>query len=283
MSRMSWTHHRQALRLPSRPLLIGHRGWGGRYPENTLPSLLAARDFGVDAIEIDLMPTRDGEIVLSHEPLLHHQSNGHGPIAQHTLGELQRLDAGYRFSPDGQHFPYRGAGIRLLSLPEALDALPHTRLYLDLKSDEPRFIHSVLAAINRFGLQSRAILCSFYPNAIREVRRLQPHLATAADRSEVTRLFTASLLRLHRWVSPRVSCAIHVPERRHGIQVLNERLRDLARSLDLGLIVWTVNCPHDAERLLDFGIDGLMTDHPDRIAPVFARRALLPPPPLSIP
>lgn len=168
---MSWTHHRQALRLPARPLLIGHRGWGGRYPENTLPSLLAARDFGVDAIEIDLMPTRDGEIVLSHEPLLHHQTNGQGPISRFTLSQLQKLDAGYRFSSDGKHFPYRDNGIRLLSLSEALAALPHTRLYLDLKSDDPRFIRSVLAAVARSGLESRAILCSFFPNAIRAVRR----------------------------------------------------------------------------------------------------------------
>lgn len=270
-----WERDRSYLGLPARPLVIGHRGWGGRYPENTLLSLTEAAGLGVDAIEIDVMPTLDGELVLSHEEYLEYQTDGRGRVLDHSLRELRKLDAGFRFSPDGgQTFPYRGAGLKMVSLEEAITALPDSVLYLDLKSDEPRFIRALLRVIREFRCERRVLLCSFYPRAIAQVRRLRPDLSTAADPSEIQRLFALSKLGIDSLLGRRTSCAVHLPERRHGLHVLNDKLMRTAKSIGLGVIAWTINDPADIERLLDFGVDGMMSDHPDRVLDVFSRRGL---------
>ena len=95
------------------PHLFAHRGASAEAPENTLPAFARAIEHGVRYLELDCHATRDGEIVVLHDAELERTTNGEGPVSAYTYAELQRIDAGYRFSPDGHAFPFRGSGVRV--------------------------------------------------------------------------------------------------------------------------------------------------------------------------
>ena len=93
--------------MPGKPMVVGHRGWLAKYPENTLVSLRAALELGVDAIEFGLHLSRDGHLVVIHDAKLDGITNGQGPVQEKTLAELKRLDAGGWFALDPR-FPFDG-------------------------------------------------------------------------------------------------------------------------------------------------------------------------------
>ena len=110
---------------PTATPVIGHRGNRAHAPEDTLPSLLEAVALGVDAVECDLHVSRDGHLVLMHDPTLERTTNERGPLAARTLAELRSIDAGYRFTRDGgATFPWRGRGANIVAFDDVVEALP---------------------------------------------------------------------------------------------------------------------------------------------------------------
>ena len=117
-----------------RPIVFGHRGACGEAPENTLPSFERALADGAAILETDVHLTRDGEVVIAHDPDVARMTNGTGRVSELSLAELTALDAGHRFSPDdGATFPYRGRGIRIPTLREVFRGLLYDRETLDIK------------------------------------------------------------------------------------------------------------------------------------------------------
>ncbi|HEX8904757.1 MAG TPA: glycerophosphodiester phosphodiesterase family protein, partial [Longimicrobiaceae bacterium] len=116
--------------LAGAPLLIAHRGGSALAPENTLAAFRRALDWWrADLLEIDVQPTRDGDALVIHDPTVDRTTDGTGHVSAHTVAELRELDAGWRFTPDGgRTFPCRGTGVRLSTLREVLQALPHARV-----------------------------------------------------------------------------------------------------------------------------------------------------------
>jgi glycerophosphoryl diester phosphodiesterase len=107
------------MRLPSKPfahqggpVVLAHRGWRGLYPENTMLAFRQAAALPIDGLEIDIHQTADGVLVVCHDDTVDRTTEGNGRIQNHTLAELQQLDAGYRFTPDGgQTFPFAARGL----------------------------------------------------------------------------------------------------------------------------------------------------------------------------
>src|SRR5215470_8949667 len=123
-----------------RPTLhIAHRGGAHLAPENTLPAFRAAVErWRTDMLELDLHATRDGELVVSHDPTVQRCTDGDGRIADQTFAELQRLDAGFHFSSDGgRTHPFRGQGARMPTFREVLRAFPGLRLNVEVKAEAP--------------------------------------------------------------------------------------------------------------------------------------------------
>ncbi len=252
----------------TRPLFFAHRGGAALAPENTLAAYENGVRLGADVLELDVHTTRDGETVVIHDPTVDRTTDGHGAVAGFTLAELKRLDAGYRFTPDGgQTYPYRGKGVTIPTLRKVFERFPDRRVNIDLKQDTPTSSARLWELIQEAGAEDRVLVGSFEPQTIAAFRRItEGRVATAASPPEVRNLLLiGTLLRLPGWLRPTYD-ALQVPEVHRGIRVVSPGSIAAAHRLGIAVHVWTVDDRATMDRLLDWGVDGLMSDRPDILA-----------------
>ena len=255
--------------LQGGPLLIAHRGGRGLMPENTLPAFLdAAHRWHADMIELDVHASADGHCVVIHDHTVDRTTDGSGRVAELTLAQLQGLDAAHHFTRDGgTSFPLRGQGIRIPTIDEVLAALPEMRFTVELKTAAAKA--PLLHALEKFRATDRVVIAG-ERNAYR-TKLVGYTGAKSATLEEALPFFLLHRLRLARFGSVPAD-VVQTCEIYRGRRIMSERLvRDFHRK---GLLVhvWTVNEIPDMERLLDWGVDGLVTDFPDRLAQVLHRR-----------
>lgn len=241
----------------ARPV-IGHRGNRAHAPENTLPALLEAVALGADALEFDLRLSRDGQLVVFHDPTLERTTDGRGAVAAHTAAELQRLDAGARFTADGgKTFPWRGRGVGVPTFDQVIEALPRDLpLIIELKTataTEP-----LRRAVQRHGLAPRIIVAGFDPQATRPLRGAG--FALGASRPDVLALLPAALLHLRH--KPRHVQALCIPPQWNGLPVPIAALARTLRGSGAVIHVWTVNDAAEAHALWHAGVQGIISDDP---------------------
>ena len=247
------------------PRVIAHRGGRGLWPENTLHAFRKAADLGVDVLEMDIRQTADGVLVVLHDETVDRTTDGSGPVAALTLARLRELDAGYRWSPDGDRtHPHRGQGLTVPSLREVFSALPRARMNLEIKARGPTLSEPLCALIREHGMEHRVVVASFGQDAMDAFRAACPQVATAATADEARRFFRLTALFLDPLFEPRAE-ALQVPERLGNLEVLTPGFLRAARRLNLKIDVWTVNEPEDMKRLIALPVDGIMTDYPDRM------------------
>ena len=169
-----------------RPLVIAHRGGAGLWPENTLYAFERAAALGVDVIETDVRVTADGELVVFHDEGVERTTDGAGRVGSLTLAELKRLDAAYRFSPDGgRSFPLRGSGVTIPTLREVFTSLPRMRFNIEPKHAAPSLAVPLCRLIREHGMADRVLVASFSGAVLAEFRRECPEVATSAATGEV--------------------------------------------------------------------------------------------------
>jgi glycerophosphoryl diester phosphodiesterase len=262
--------------LQGGPLLIAHRGGGGLMPENTLAAFRdAAHRWQADMIELDVRASADGHCVVIHDESVDRTTNGSGRVADMTLAELQKLDAGYRFTPDdGRTFPLRGQGVRIPTIDEVLRDLPTMRLTVESKTAAAQA--PLFRAITEHSATQRVVAAGE-----RNAYRTSFHTYTGPRSASLEEAMPFFLM--HRFFVARFgqvpANVVQTCEVYRGRRILTPRLvRDFHRRGVL-VHVWTVNEIADMERLLDWGVDGLLTDRPDRLAEVLHRRVQRPLPP----
>jgi glycerophosphoryl diester phosphodiesterase len=249
-----------------------------------------AVEMGYRYLETDLHATRDGALVLIHDDTLERTTDGSGPVWEHTLAELKRFDAGYHFSPDGgRTYPYRGQGVTVPTLEEVVEAFPDVRLNVEIKqaclpdrqeqpppprADPPQaeVVAALVDFIEKRGLQDRLLVASFRDRVVKEFRSASGGaVATAAAQGEAVRFWLASRLGLERFL--RISYdALQVPARYRSRTIVDRRFMGAAHRRGLQVHVWTVDEPAEMRRLLDLGVDGLMSDRPDLLLEVVGGR-----------
>lgn len=242
---------------PRRRLVVGHRGNAAFAPENTLESFQQAVSLGADGIEFDVHLTRDGRAVVMHDPTLDRTTNASGAIAELTLAEIQRADAGAKFTPDGgRTFPYAGTGVRAPTFEDVLASFLSLPMIVELKT--PRVSAEVLRLIKAHRAEERCIASSFVDRA------LDPFAGSgipiAASPEQLRALFLPGYLR-RRVRSVPFQC-ISAP-RFDGLKPLP--LVGWVRILEpLGVPVhvWTIDQPAMAERLWAKGVRGVLTNDP---------------------
>jgi glycerophosphoryl diester phosphodiesterase len=255
----------------SRPLVYAHRGGAALRPENTIASFDHGLSLGADGLEFDVHLSRDGVVVVHHDATLERTTNGRGRLGALTADELAQVDAGYWFSPaamaprkppaDPQQFPFRGKGHGIPRLGKVLSRYPGIPLIIELKVNDPELARRTIDEVRQARAMDRVALGSFGWRVLRAARQYEPRIPTGASREEVR-------LGLYRsWVRwPLRSTAyreFQVPERSGPTRIVSRRFINHAHRAGLPVKVWTVNDPHDMKRLLDWGVDALISDRPD--------------------
>ena len=265
-----------------RPQVFAHRGGSALAPENTIAAFDRGLALGADGLELDVHLARDGVVVVHHDRMLERTTNLAGPIANRTAAELARADAGHFFrrvhedapfggdegwvlSDPAPAFPYRDQGIGVPTLGQVLARYPDVPIVVELKVNHADLARAVVDAVRKAGAVDRVCLGSAGLRAIREARRLEPTLATSAAREEVRWALYRSWC---RWPVARVGYAgYQVPEWSGRTHVVSRRFVEDAHAADLGVHVWTVDADAAASRLLEWGVDALITDRPDIMVP----------------
>lgn len=255
------------------PVNLAHRGASARAPENTLEAFRLAVEAGAGGLELDVHVTRDGQVVVIHDATVDRTTDGSGAVAEMELEEIQRLDAGYRFSPDGgRTFPYRGRGVRIPTLTEVYASFPEARVNADIKEAQWGAEEAVWRVIRSAGAEERTLIASTEHAVVRRFRRIsRGRIATAASRREIAAFYVLSRARLGALARP-VYDALQVPVEHRGIELLTPRFVRAARSAGVRVDVWTINDAAQMRWLLDLGVSGIMTDRPEVLAALLAGR-----------
>jgi glycerophosphoryl diester phosphodiesterase len=227
---------------------VAHRGASGLYPENTLLAFERAITLGVDALELDVHLTRDGELAVIHDDRLERTTNGSGYIRDHLAAQLRQLDAGL-----GQPVPLMG---EVLALAEA----GGVRLCVEAKGENDTeclaITEALVAALGQTGWTGRAVVTSFVPGALRRARTLEPRQATMLDPSPQD----GSL-------SPREICeqalAAGANSLSYDHRLVTPEVAAECRLTGLALWPWAPNTTADIQRLVALSVPGIETDRPD--------------------
>ena len=230
--------------------VVGHRGAMGHAPENTMASFADGLALGADWIELDVQLSRDGELVVIHDPTVDRTTNGSGFVKDLSLEELRQLDAGSWFGP-------RFAGAHIPTLAEVLDwARGRTRLIVEIKNGPifyPGIAERVVACLREHNVVRETMVISFDHCVVRQVKSLEPAQRTG-------------ILYVARAVDPVLLAS------QSGAEVLmplssyvTEELIALAHAAGLSVSTWTVNEPEEMRRLISLGVDGIGTNYPDRL------------------
>ncbi|MFN4179863.1 MAG: glycerophosphodiester phosphodiesterase, partial [Armatimonadota bacterium] len=157
--------------MRTRPMVIAHRGFSGRYPENTLRSFREALNLSVDAIELDVRRTKDGILIVIHDETVDRTTDGKGHVRDLTWSEIQKLDAG---SWKGSEF----AGERIPKLEEALELVSGQKVvFLEIK--EPETTEQIVETLRQLDAFSWVKIGSFHPQAIATAKKLEPEISSS--------------------------------------------------------------------------------------------------------
>ncbi len=254
-----------------RLLAIAHRGGAALWPENTLFAFQNAVRIGADALEFDVHATSDGELVVIHDATVDRTTDGSGRVDEMTWDALRELDAGYRWTADdGASFPFRGMGLRVPSLEEVLNALPDTRMIIELKdvSDAARVRFS--DAIAQCSYPERKVIASFQSESVKYIRDNNPGIATSSTAGEVLGFWVLNSLRLG-FAFVAEGETMQVPPRFQDLTLVSDRFVSGAHRHNVDVYVWTINEEAEMKRHVDHGVDGIITDYPDRLLQVLNR------------
>ena len=230
----------------SRPLVFAHRGGSALAPENTMAAFANGLALGADGVELDVHLSRDGRVVVHHDRTLDRTTALRGPIAARDAAELA------------------AAGVPMLV--DVLAADRDARVIVELKVNHRELARAVVDVVRAADAIGRVCVGSFGLRALRAVRALEPALATSAAREEVRWALYRSWV---RWPAAGVGYqGFQVPEFAGATRVVSPNFVACAHRGELAVQVWTVNREDDARRLLDWGVDALITDRPDIIVPL---------------
>ncbi len=258
--------------LGTSPIAFAHRGGAALWPENTLAAFEGALSLGYRYIETDVHITKDGRIVCFHDETLDRTTSGKGPLAALTLEELRELDAGYGFMKDGEH-PFRGKGLKVPTLEEALALDPGLHLNLEIKPHHAKMERALWEEIDRLDAHDRVLVAAAHDRCVHRFRALRPRasMPTSPGIRGVLRFWfgvRTGLARYDRYAFQ----ALQVPPTYRGLTVVDRAFVDAAHRHGVHVHVWTIDDPLEMERLLDLGVDGVMTDRPDLLKDVMQAR-----------
>lgn len=248
------------LREPKHALIIAHRGAPAAAPENTIASFRAALEQGAQAIEFDVHLTRDGQPVVIHDATVDRCTDGTGPVASMTLAQIRALDAGNWFDP-------AFAGERIPILDEVFEAIPYpTLLIAHLRAHEnetDRCERALVDCIERHEARKRTIVTHHTRHGLHRLRELDPHLRLCwlPYGGEPGQEYIDDAYYMgYRIIQP-------------SLREVDENFVRYAHERQMWINVFWADEVADMERMLDLGVQGILTNFPERLREVIKRRS----------
>lgn len=231
-------------------LNIAHRGFSGKYPENTMRAFEAAVKAGCDGIETDLHMTKDGVIVICHDEKLDRTTDGEGFIVDYNYKELQKFNAGI-------HFNEGAFSDKIPTLDEFLDFVKDKGLFINIELKNNIFIYTgleeeVIKRIHEYRLEENVILSSFNHYSMVKVKQLDPGIKTGL-------LYSATLYNVHEYAKKLGADAVHP----FFPSLQDKNIVRKIKESGLKINTYTVNEKIYMKQLMDLGIDGIITNFPD--------------------
>lgn len=271
--------------LERRVIAYAHQGGAHEGPSSTLFAIAQALAHGATAVELDVHATRDRHLVVCHDETVDRTTNHRGAIADLTLSELREMDNAYWWiegdavSPGQRDEEYllRGRAphdvrFGIATLEEVAAAFPGVLLNLDIKRSEPvvePYEQLLYDELRRLERTESVLVASFLDDALRAFRVIAPEVATSAATQE-TATFFFSLAEGTPVVPP--VCAFQVPATFGEVTVVDERFVDAAHAAGIAVHVWTINEVAEMVRLLDLGVDAIISDRPTELAQLLSER-----------
>lgn len=237
--------------------IIAHRGASGHAPENTMPAFQMALDMGAEGIELDVHISKDGEVVVIHDHTIDRTSNGEGLVGELTLDDLRRFDYGSWYST-------KFKGVQIPTLREVLELLRDWEGLLNIEIKSGAIVYEgieqkVIDLIEEYDMLDRTIISSFDHYSLREIKAINPQI-------EIGLLYGAGLVEPWLYAQRIGAEALH-PSYHNIIPELVEG----CRKNDIRLNPYTIDREEDIERMISAGVDGIITDYPDRALKVRGR------------
>jgi glycerophosphoryl diester phosphodiesterase len=253
-----------------RPTVIGHRGAAAEAPENTLPSFERALAVGAHVLETDVHATRDGVPVLTHDASLVRMTGVERLVDSLSLEELRAFDAAHEFAGADASYPLRDQGIRVPMLAEAFEAFPGARFNVEIKPDVTGLVESVVALVREHDRADRTLLTA-------EDDAVMLRIRAETERTGVRPAIGASVADVLGFVRSAVAgrapdtpaMALQIPTEFAGRPLITPELIAHAHRHDIAVHAWTINDLDEMVRLVDLGVDGLVTDDPARMCARF--------------
>ena len=272
--------------LERRVIAYAHQGGAWESPSSTLHAIRHALDAGAPAIELDVHATADGELVVCHDATVDRTTDRTGDIASFTLEELRQLDFSYWWIPGADvtpgrpadEYPFRGRApgdpsFGITTLREVLEQFPGAVLNLDIKQTAPvvaPYEAALARMLREYGRSDDVIVASFLDAATDAFRTHAPDVPTSAGTIATAEAWRAVQAGEPMPRTPTV--AYQVPERQGDLLVVDDQFVAGAHAAGKAVHVWTVNDTESMERLIDLGVDGIISDLPTTLCRVLGGR-----------
>jgi glycerophosphoryl diester phosphodiesterase len=243
--------------------VIAHQGGNHLWPDNTLFAFEQATAAGVDVLEMDVHASSDGHLVVIHDDTVDRTTNGSGLVWELSLEEIQSLDAAYNWPHhiDTDEHPYRGQGIRVPTLEAVLQRFPDMPMVIEIKQSDPPIVDEFGRLLQQYDREQNTVVASFSPEVMQEFRQKFPAFATSGVEPEIRTFFVLTKL-FAGWVYPPPMHVFAVPEQFGNLRVITPRFVSSAQRRGIEVQAWTINEREQMIRMLDAGVDGIITDEP---------------------
>lgn len=269
-----------------RIIAFAHQGGSYEGPSSTLFAIAQALENGASAIELDVHATKDRHIVVCHDETVDRTTNHHGSIADLTLEDLRDMDNSYWWiagetvthGRSAQEYVHRDKApqdrrFAIATLEEVSSVFPGVLLNLDIKQSAPDvepYEELLATELRRLERCDSVIVASFHDAAIQAFRSFAPEVATSAATDEMV-AFYMSLMGGSALVVPPV-VAFQVPATFGDVDVVTDQFVEAAHSVDVAVHVWTINDDDEMVRMVERGVDGIVSDRPTPLAKLLKQR-----------
>lgn len=248
-----------------KPFIVAHRGASAYMPENTMEAFRLAFDrFHVDMIEFDVHFSKDNVPVVIHDSRLERTTNGEGYVSQRLFKDLENLDAGYYFDPQGKKiYPERDQGIRISSLEQVLIAFPGRALGVEIKEKSEKLTHAVVHLLQKYQADKNAVVGSKHHKVSQTLHRHYPEIRRFCSQRDLFNFF----LDFRAGKSPKKESGFvaSMPIKIFGVRFDETKWVQYLKEKSIFILFWAFQDSKAIPELLRKGADGFVVDDPTTV------------------